>query len=61
MFQLAIAAWFISSAALALGVAVACDKVFGTFSTGPWLAPVRTRPSSKRRANSTGRQEKKSA
>jgi hypothetical protein len=49
MMQVMVAIWFVSSAALALGVAVACDKIFGTFSTGPRLTPARSRQLSGRR------------
>ncbi len=38
MLQAMIIGWFMSSAAVALGVAVACDKIFGTFSRGPGRA-----------------------
>jgi len=45
MMQVMVAIWFVSSAALAL----ACDKIFGTFSTGPRLTPARSRQLSGRR------------
>jgi len=61
MLQLVVVAWFVSSAALALGVAVACDKMFGTFACGPRPAPARARRSSGRRPSIAARQEKKSA
>jgi len=61
MAQVMVAIWFVSSAALALGVAVACDKVFGTFSTGPRLTPARSKRSSGHRPSGSARQEGKSA
>jgi len=61
MLQLAVAAWFGSSVALALGVAVACDKLFGTFACGSRLAPERARRSRGRRPSTTARQEENSA
>ncbi len=57
MMQLMVAIWFVSSAALALGVAVACDKIFGTFATGPRLAPVRSKRTSGHRPSRSARQE----
>jgi len=57
MIHLMMAAWFVSSAALALGVAVACDKIFGTFSCGLRIAPARPRRASGRRPSETARQE----
>ena len=58
MMQLMMTTWFVSSAALALGVAVACDKIFGTFATGPRLASARSRRSSGRRPLESARREK---
>ncbi len=57
MMQLMVTTWFVASAAVALGVAVACDKIFGTFSTGPRFAPARSKRSSGRRASESARQE----
>ena len=59
MLQAMIIGWFMSSAAVALGVAVACDKIFGTFSRGPRLARARPRRSSGRRPSESARQEEK--
>jgi len=61
MTQLMMAAWFVSGAAVALGVAVACDKIFGTFSCGSRLTPARTRRASGRRPSRSARQEEKNA
>jgi len=58
VLQVIIIGWFVSSAAVALGVAVACDKIFGTFSTEPRLAPAQSRQSSGRRPLQSARQEK---
>jgi len=57
MTQLMVATWLLSSAALALGVAMACDKVFGTFSTEPRFTPARSRRSSGRRPSEPARRE----
>jgi len=61
MIPLMMAAWFVSSAAVALGVAVACDKIFGTFSCGPRLARARPRRSSGRPSTVARQEEEKSA
>ncbi len=57
MMPLMVATWFVGSAAAALGVAVACDKMTGTFSTGPRLTPARSQRSSGRRASEPARRE----
>ncbi len=57
MMQLMVATWLLSSAAVALGVAIAWDKMFGTFSCGSRLAPHRSKRLSQHRPALLARKE----